>query len=409
MKVSLVGMGPGSPALLTRAATAALARAELFIGAPRLLEPYRQGAVPCREAVLARDILAALEQSGAENAAVLLSGDTGFYSGAKGLRPLLLEAGMEVETFPGVSSLQYLCAKIGTPWEDIHPASAHGRACAPAELVARHGRVFFLTGETGDQTPRALCTALEQAGWGKARAWVGSRLSYPNEEIFSGRVEEFSRRDFPPLSVLLVQGEPACPPAGTFGIPDSGFVRGQVPMTKEEVRAAALSKLRVAPGGTYWDVGAGTGSVSVGMGMLACRNGRVYAIEQDPAACSLVTENAARLGAKNITLIQGKAPGALEGLPAPDGVFVGGSGGNLREILIIALEKNPRVRVVVAAVTLETLSRGAALLDALPFAGVEVSQITVARARELGRYHLMTGQNPVFLLSGEGQGKEGTP
>ena len=408
MKVSLVGMGPGSPALLTRAATAALARAELFIGAPRLLEPYRQGAVPCREAVLARDILAALEQSGAENAAVLLSGDTGFYSGAKGLRPLLLEAGMKVETFPGVSSLQYLCAKIGTPWEDIHPASAHGRACAPAELVARHGRVFFLTGETGDQTPRALCAALEQAGWGKARAWVGSRLSYPDEEIFSGRVEEFSRRDFPPLSVLLVQGEPACPPAGTFGIPDSGFVRGQVPMTKEEVRAAALSKLRVAPGGTYWDVGAGTGSVSVAISALA-RDGRVLAVERDPEACGLILENAARFGAGNLTLVQGEAPAALGDLPAPDGVFVGGSGGSLEDILKTALEKNPRVRVVVAAVTLETLSRGAALLDALPFAGVEVSQITVARARELGRYHLMTGQNPVFLLSGEGQGKEGTP
>lgn len=408
MKVSLVGMGPGSPALLTRAATAALARAELFIGAPRLLEPYRQGAVPCREAVLARDILAALEQSGAENAAVLLSGDTGFYSGAKGLRPLLLEAGMKVETFPGVSSLQYLCAKIGTPWEDIHPASAHGRACCPGELVARHGRVFFLTGETGDQTPRALCAALEQAGWGKARAWVGSRLSYPDEEIFSGRVEEFSRRDFPPLSVLLVQGEPACPPAGTFGIPDSGFVRGQVPMTKEEVRAAALSKLRVAPGGTYWDVGAGTGSVAVAISALA-RDGRVLAVERDPEACGLILENAARFGAGNLTLVQGEAPAALGDLPAPDGVFVGGSGGSLEDILKTALEKNPRVRVVVAAVTLETLSRGAALLDALPFAGVEVSQITVARARELGRYHLMTGQNPVFLLSGEGQGKEGTP
>lgn len=408
MKVSLVGMGPGSPALLTRAATAALARAELFIGAPRLLEPYRQGAVPCREAVLARDILAALEQSGAENAAVLLSGDTGFYSGAKGLRPLLLEAGMEVETFPGVSSLQYLCARLGLSWEDIHPASAHGRACAPAELVARYGRVFFLTGETGNQTPRALCAALEQAGWGKARAWVGSRLSYPDEEIFSGRVEEFSRRDFPPLSVLLVQGEPACPPAGTFGIPDSGFVRGQVPMTKEEVRAAALSKLRVAPGGTYWDVGAGTGSVAVAISALA-RDGRVLAVERDPEACGLILENAARFGAGNLTLVQGEAPAALGDLPAPDGVFVGGSGGSLEDILKTALEKNPRVRVVVAAVTLETLSRGAALLDALPFAGVEVSQITVARARELGRYHLMTGQNPVFLLSGEGQGKEGTP
>lgn len=403
MKVSLVGMGPGDPRLLTRAAADAIARAELLVGAPRLLEPYRDSGKPCREAVAAPDILAALKESSAERAAVLFSGDTGFYSGAAKLRPLLLAAGMEAETFSGISSLQYLCAKVGVPWEDIHPASAHGRPCAPAALAARYGKVLFLTGGKAEQTPRGLCAALAAGGYGEAPAWVGSRLSYPDEEIVSGRVEQLAERDFPALSVLLVLGQPAA--ANPFGIPDDGFIRGSVPMTKEEVRAAALSKLRVVPGGTYWDVGAGTGSVAVGMAMLA-REGRVFAVEREPDACDLIRQNAGKYRADNIAVVEGEAPAALEKLAPPDGVFVGGSGGRLEEILNAALDKNPRVRVVIAAVTLETLSQAAAALDALPFGGVEVVQVAVARAQKAGRYHLMTGQNPVFLLSGQGQEEE---
>lgn len=401
MKVSLVGMGPGSPGLLTAAAQEAVRRAGLLIGSPRLLEPFRGGGTPCREGVLAPDILNILEGEPVAEAAVLLSGDTGFYSGAKRLLPLLAAAGMESEVFCGISSLQYFCARLGQPWEEVHTASAHGRACAPADLLARHGRVFFLTGEKPDQSPRGLCAALAAGGFGEARVWVGSRLSYPDEAIFSGTAREFSQREFPPLCVLLAQGEPVASPARSFGIPDGEFIRGEVPMTKEEVRAAVLSKLRIAPGDTLWDVGAGTGSVSVAMALLA-REGQVFAIEREEDACALIMENAAKFGTRNLVVTKGEAPAALGPLPAPDKVFVGGSGGHLREILETALGKDPRVRVVIAAVTLETLSQATAALAQLPFTGVEVSQITVARAKKAGPYHLMTGQNPVFLLSGEG-------
>lgn len=404
MKVSLIGMGPGDPGLLTGAARDALLRAEFLVGSPRLLQPFSAEGKPCKEAVLPPDILAALKESGAGEAAVLLSGDTGFYSGAARLLPLLREAGMAAEQYAGISSLQYLCAKIGVPWDGVHSASAHGRDCAPAELVRRYGRVFFLTGGKEEQTPRGLCALLTEGGYGDAPAWVGSRLSYPDEEIISGAVEQLARRDFPALSVLLVQGSPAVPPGRAFGIPDGGFVRGDVPMTKEEVRAAALSKLRVAPGGRYWDVGAGTGSVTVEMAILAGGQGHVWAVERDRDACALIRRNLEKHQVQNVTVAEGEAPEALKTLPAPDGVFVGGSGGSLREILQAALEKNPRVRVVIAAVTLETLSRAAAALEEPDFTGVDIAQITVARAKKAGSYHLMTGQNPVFLLSAEGRG-----
>ncbi len=408
MKVSLIGMGPGHPSLLTQAAAEAIAQAALLIGSPRLLEPYRRGGRPCREGVLAGDILQILQEEGPEKAAVLLSGDLGFYSGAKSLLPLLREAGIETACHCGISSLQYFCGRLERPWEGIHAASAHGRSCDPAALVRRHGTVFFLTGEKRGQTPGDLCQQLVEGGCPKAQVWVGSRLSYPDEVIAIGRAEEFARMKFPPLSVVLAEGEPErLPwPYVTPGIPDSGFIRDKVPMTKAEVRAVALSKLRIAPGDTLWDVGAGTGSVAVEMALLL-REGQVFAIEGKKEACALIQENARKFGLKNLTLVEGKAPAALEALPPPDGVFIGGSGGNLREILETALKKTPQVRVVVAVSTLETLSQGLAALAELPFGETEVVQLTAARSRELGRYHQMEGQNPVFLLRGEGRGGKG--
>ena len=358
--------------------------------------------------MLAGDILQILQEEGPEKAAVLLSGDLGFYSGAKSLLPLLREAGIETACHCGISSLQYFCGRLGRPWEGIHAASAHGRSCDPAALVRRHGTVFFLTGEKRGQTPGDLCQQLVEGGCPKAQVWVGSRLSYPDEVIAIGRAEEFARMKFPPLSVVLAEGEPECLPWPyvTPGIPDSGFIRDKVPMTKAEVRAVALSKLRIAPGDTLWDVGAGTGSVAVEMALLL-REGQVFAIEGKKEACALIQENARKYGVENLTLVEGKAPAALEALPPPDGVFIGGSGGNLREILETALKKNPQVRVVVAVSTLETLSQGLAALAELPFGETEVVQLTAARSRELGRYHQMEGQNPVFLLRGEGWGGKG--
>lgn len=408
MKVSLIGMGPGSPSLLTRAAEEAAAGASLLVGSARLLEPYQRAGRRCREAILAPAVLRVLREEQPETAAVLLSGDLGFYSGAKSLLPLLREAGIETACHCGISSLQYFCGRLGRPWEGIHAASAHGRSCDPAALVRRHGTVFFLTGEKRGQTPGDLCQQLVEGGCPKAQVWVGSRLSYPDEVIAIGRAEEFARMKFPPLSVVLAEGEPErLPwPYVTPGIPDSGFIRDKVPMTKAEVRAVALSKLRIAPGDTLWDVGAGTGSVAVEMALLL-REGQVFAIEGKKEACALIQENARKYGVENLTLVEGKAPAALEALPPPDGVFIGGSGGNLREILETALKKNPQVRVVVAVSTLETLSQGLAALAELPFGETEVVQLTAARSRELGRYHQMEGQNPVFLLRGEGRGGKG--
>ena len=145
---------------------------------------------------------------------------------------------------------------------------------------------------------------------------------------------------------------------------------------------------------------AGTGSVSI-EGCCAVPKGRVYAVERKPEAVALLEENKTKFGLTNLHIVEGMAPEALADLPAPDRVFLGGTSGNMEAILCLALEKNPEVRVVVTAVTLETIGEAVRCFDALGFADADIVQIAATRTRKAGRYHLMDAQNPVWILSGE--------
>ena len=397
-EVYLIGVGMGGPGTLTLAARAAIDRCAVLVGAPRLLEPY--GDKPCRALIAAGDILAFLKEQERGPVGVLLSGDVGFYSGAAALRPLL--EGYEVRTFPGISSLVYFCAALGTSWQDVHVVSAHGRAHdAPGEIQC-HEKTFVLTG--GKTLAHDLCRELCRRGLGELQVAVGERLSYPDERIVTGTARELSQERFGPLAVVLaVNPHPVARPWNSPGLPDDAFERGQAPMTKGEVRALAICKLRLAPGHVLWDVGAGTGSVSV-EGALAVPAGRVYAIEKKPEALELLERNRAHFGLANLEVVAGTAPEVLEDLPAPDRVFLGGTSGDLEAILKVAFAKNPTARVVCTAVTLETVAEAARLFA--PLAGAEMVQLAVTRTRTAGPYHLMDAQNPVWIFAGEGPGHE---
>ena len=177
-------------------------------------------------------------------------------------------------------------------------------------------------------------------------------------------------------------------------------------MTKAEVRAVTLSKLRLTKNAVCWDVGAGTGSVSLEMAEAA-EDGTVYAVARKPEACELIEQNKRHLGVTNVQVIQGTAPDALRDLPAPTHVFVGGSGGELKEILALALEKNPAARIVVNTVTAETFALALDAMKTLPVTEVEMVELSVSRGRPVGGYHLMTAQNPVYLFSCKGGRNDG--
>lgn len=167
-------------------------------------------------------------------------------------------------------------------------------------------------------------------------------------------------------------------------------------MTKQEVRAAALGKLAVGPEDVCWDIGAGTGGVSV---ELALQSKAVWAVERNQEALELLRANRKLLCAWKLRIVEGRAPEALDGLPAPDAVFVGGSGGELPRILQAVHDVNPRARVCVSAIALETLHTALTGLTALGYE-TEITQIAVSRCRPAGALHLLTAQNPVFLITG---------
>lgn len=395
MQVTLIGLGGGTGETLSAEGRRALEQAELVLGAERLLENLPEIENQKRAAATkSAELFALLTKSDAKRPCVVFSGDTGFYSGASGLLALLREAEIPCRVLPGLSSVQLLAARLGEPWQDWTLCSAHGTPCDPVAALMAGRPAFFLTG--GKTTPASLCREIKDAGLGALRVAVGEKLACPDERVSTMTAAECAERTFAPLSVLLVEAAPR-PFERSGGIPDDAFLRGEVPMTKQEVRAAILAKLAVRPEDTVWDVGAGTGSASVELA-LAARRGRAYAVEYRDEALALIEENRSRFGAWNLRVVRGKAPEALSSLPAPDAVFVGGSEGRLREIVDAALSKNPDARLCVSAIALETLS---AALDIFNSHGLdaELTQIAVSRARPDARLHLLLANNPVFLVT----------
>ncbi len=397
MNVTLIGMGSGQPENLTLQGLAALRQADLILGARRLLAVLPAGCTENRAAAYRPDEVAELLQtSGAENAVLVYSGDTGFYSGASSMMEKLEALGVRARVLPGLSSIQLLAAALGRPWQGWNLVSAHGRTCDPVAECMQGRPTFFLTG--GSEDPATLCAQLAAEGFGDVQGVVGQCLGTPEEKLFRGSVKELAAGRFNSLSVLLVEAAEVLPRRAP-GLPDEAFERGDVPMTKQEVRAAVLAKLAVRPEDILWDVGAGTGSVSVELALAAPR-GRVYAVECRPEGCALIKANREKFRTRNLVLVEGLAPAALSDLPAPDAVFIGGSKGSLAAIVDVALDKNPDARICVSAIALETLSAAVAALTARGRT-VQVSQIAVSRAKAVGGLHLMMAQNPIYLITGE--------
>ena len=272
MHVTLIGLGCGDMETITAAAQRALSRAEGIFGSRRLLEALPPSGAQRVAAVHPEEIRDHLIHAGWAESCVILSGDTGFYSGAKRLLPVLAAAGFTTTVLPGISSLQVFSARLKRSWQDWRLCSAHGVAVDPVAEVCHGKPAFFLTG--GSLTPADLCRQLTEAGLGGLQVTVGEDLSGEGERIYHGTAENMAERTFSSLSVLLAEAAPR-PPRRTPGLPDEAFLRGKVPMTKQEIRSAILTKLAVTPQDICWDVGAGTGSVSV---ELALKGRSVWAV-----------------------------------------------------------------------------------------------------------------------------------
>ncbi len=390
--VSIVGAGM-SPATVTQQGWQELQQADVLLGAPRLLDAYAGLQKPVYAGYAPDQVARLVGESACERFAVLVSGDTGFYSAADGLCRALADC--RVQLVPGVSSLSYFFAKLEKPWQEAALLSCHGRKENLVDTVRRNRLTFALTGGN----LRVLAEALAEAGFGALNTWVGENLGMTDERILSQNVAELVNTTAGSLSVLLVENSQNDARIHS-GISDSAFRRGNVPMTKAEVRAVTLSKLALRPASICCDIGAGTGSVTVEMA-LAAYQGHVYALDKNEAALELVRANCRQFHIGNVSTILGDAPSALAQLPPCEAAFIGGSAGRISGIVAALLAKNPHTRIVANAVTLESLH---AVTEALTCHGlmVEVVQISVNKTTAVGGLKLLTAQNPVFIISGGG-------
>ena len=398
--IDVVGIGMGSPGTMTADAQSALRECDCIVGARRMLEALERFGKPTFAEIDPDRIVACIESHPQyRRIVVAMSGDTGFFSGAKKLLPRL--KGHSVRVIPGLSTLQVLCARLRTGWEDIHVMSLHGRAGSVVPELRRYGRVFALV--DGVDAVKRLCADLRDAGMGKTQLAVGQRLSYPDEAILRGTADELADCECAPLSAVLMEYTVAPQPL-SVGLPDEAFVRDSspdrkpVPMTKSETRAVSISKLRLTENAVVWDVGAGTGSVSVEAALL-CPKGQVYAVECREDAAALIRRNAERFALRNLTVVRGTAPESLEALPPPTHAFIGGSSGNLRTIVEAVLSKNPKAKIVINAVALETIGEITGIIRDFDLRNSEIVQLSVARSRALGDYHMMSGLNPVWIAA----------
>ncbi len=399
-QVYLVGIGMGGPQSLTAEAEDILQKCDCIIGAERMLEAagrFEKNKYACYDSQQIRFWLG--EHPEYETAAVVLSGDPGFYSGAKKLETeLKREAEYEVHIISGISSVVYLAARLHTSWEDAKLVSAHGRVQNYIQTIAYTKKTFLLTG--GRKTAEEICQRVREYGLADVEFFIGQRLSYPDEKIVVRRGSELVPEDLDGLCTVMVDNP--CPLQWKYrSIPDEEWIRGNVPVTKAEVREVSLGKLGLTEDAVLYDIGAGTGSVAV-EAALRSEKIRVYAIEKNPEGIALIGHNRRKFCTDLVIPVKGTAPEALKRLETPTHVFIGGSGGHLTEILRCVREKNPHVRIVINALTLETVGKVTEAMEEGLLDQPEIIQISVAKARLLGKYHLMTGQNPVYIVTDAG-------
>ena len=396
----IVGIGPGDKGFLYPLATAAIEKADVLIGGKRNLEEFAH----LRKKTISIDrslqpIVEYIDNNWQqEKIAVLASGDTGLFSINTYLRKKLPSVPFQV--LPGISSLQYLMAQENLSWNELKIVSLHGNDKVNIiNTVATNPVTAIFTGN--GNAPASIAGKLKALNYADLDITVGENLSYPEERIIKGSPQEISDLEFGPLNIMIVKNNDYYKrpwPYLTAGLPDDIFIRDEVPMTKSEVRTLIMSKLKLKADSRILEIGAGTGSCTIEIGLLA-NEGKVFALERNPQATELCKKNISKFALDNITLIEGTAPQDIPDDLVYDRVFIGGSGGNMHDIIRKISDK--KLRLVVSAITVESVSEAIDAMEEMGFDNIEIVQAAISRSRKAGGKHLMLAINPITIISGD--------
>ncbi len=398
MRIYLIGTGMGGRKTLTAEAERACREAEVLIGAERMVNDLSDLNKPVFISYRYDEIRGFADSHAQYScAAVLLSGDISFYSAAGKLREKL--KGHEVVPIAGISSLSYMCAKLGIDLNDTEAVSLHGKKNSYICRVRDRKYTFLLLNDGGDIekiSEQLRCFDID------CIIHAGSRLGYEDERIISFRPGESIAQLGSPVCAVIENL--SCADLTGRHIPDSEFIRGGVPMTKSAVRAVSIARLELGRESVVYDIGAGTGSVSI-EASLRSHDIRVYAVEREIEAIELINKNILKFRADNIEIVAGEAPQALECLPPPTHVFIGGSGRKAFDIIDAVIKKNPKARIVMNAVTLNTCSEVLAVVKRLGLS-LETVCVNAAESKKAGESLLMMAQNPVYIFTMEAKGND---
>lgn len=342
---------------------------------------------------------------------ILFSGDSGFYSGCQALYAALeqeiakgrLKASLRI--LPGISSVAYLASCIGESYHDAEICSIHGKKTGSlVRRIKSSPKTFLIT--SGIKDINRLGELLTDAGMSECEIITGYQLSYEEQRIESHTPVECRELKEEGLYTCFVKNPYAMQRKLTHGMADEQFIRDKVPMTKEEIREVSICKLHLTDGAVVYDIGSGTGSVAIEIAGIS-DNIQVYAVEQNHEAVSLIEKNKEKFELQNITVAEEEAPEGFAGLPMATHAFIGGSGGRLKEILASLWQINSSMRVVINAVSMETICEIKEILSMDDrIKNEEVVQLQVSRAKKAGSHHLMQSENPVWICAFEFSGDD---
>ena len=437
--ILLAGIGMGSADCMTGAVAEAIKNADILLGARRMIEKY-DAKLDKKPYYLADQIIPYLHEFYAGNSAqnfdindnhiknydemknkravknssdtinvlILFSGDTGFYSGSRKLYAAIKneiitgKLNADVSVLPGISSVSYMAAIIGETYSDAYICSIHGvKLSNITSRLSHHAKTFMLMSGVKDVNMLGqILSKDEKYGLKNSIITVGYQLSYPDEKIMQLSPQECMQLQQEGLYICMIKNPDPVAKNVTPHIKDAEFIREKVPMTKEEIRHISICKLNLKSNSVLYDVGSGTGSIAVEAASLS-DDIEVYAIEQKENAIQLITQNKEKFGLDNIHVVDAKAPDGIDTLPTPTHAFIGGSGGNLKDIIESLRAKNPHIRIVINAISIETICEIKEILSTYDVKNEDIVQMQVSRSKQIGHYHLMQAENPVWICSFE--------
>lgn len=405
IEVVLAGLGPGSTGLMTKEVEKSIRTADVICGAKRVIESVETSAEKYPY-YLKEDVIPLIQKISRERytdikVVVLFSGDTGFYSGCKKMYDALASMkDWKVTIMPGISSVSELSARFGIDWQDGEIVSLHGVSediWMPrlVDKVRHYKKTFFITSGVSD-IRRIGCLLSDLSG--EYLVKLGYNLSYNDEKLLTLTPSECMELDVEGLYTGVIEAREL---SHKFLVPmlgDDFFIRDKVPMTKEAIRKLSICQMKIKEGDIVYDIGSGSGSIAVQIGAMSSKV-KVYALECNPIAVALINKNIKKANIFNVTVIETMAPNGMDKLEAADVAFIGGSKGNLREIISKLYLINPRMRVVLNAVSMETICEMYQILGTMNVKNTSIEQISVNSVQEIGNYNMISANNPVFIFA----------